>query len=164
MGSCTPSTTVCTITCYSQCLRRLSDVCISMQNSTLQQGKTFFRGIKASISLRDLLCRVDNLRKRVNLPEMLTSHGSEHPLIFAEAVVRGHKSGLLSTSDYNNLSQCETLDDVKLHLVSFCLHLLFCSYLLLIPARLKLSLNCLSIITAQLRGCLMRLWKKVWSS
>jgi len=36
----------------------------------------------------------------------------------AEAVVRGHKSGLLSTSDYNNLCQCETLEDVKLHLVS----------------------------------------------
>ena len=36
----------------------------------------------------------------------------------AEAVVRGHKSGLLSTSDYNNLCQCESLEDVKLHLVS----------------------------------------------
>lgn len=35
----------------------------------------------------------------------------------AEAVVRGHKSGLLTAADYNNLSQCETLDDVKLNLV-----------------------------------------------
>lgn len=37
---------------------------------------------------------------------------------YLEAVVRGHKSGLLSTSDYNNLCQCETLEDVKLHLSS----------------------------------------------
>jgi len=37
---------------------------------------------------------------------------------YLEAVVRGHKSGLLSTADYNNLCQCETLEDVKLHLSS----------------------------------------------
>lgn len=35
---------------------------------------------------------------------------------FADAVVRGHRSGLLSTSDYNNLAQCETLEDIKLNL------------------------------------------------
>jgi hypothetical protein len=34
-----------------------------------------------------------------------------------EAVVRGHKSGLLTVPDYNNLSQCETLEDIKLNLV-----------------------------------------------
>ena len=38
---------------------------------------------------------------------------------FAEAVVRGFKLGLLTSSDYNNLSQCESLDDIKLYLVSF---------------------------------------------
>ena len=37
---------------------------------------------------------------------------------FAEGIVRGHKAGLLKQSDYNNLCQCESLDDVKLHLVS----------------------------------------------
>ena len=36
----------------------------------------------------------------------------------AEAVVRGHKSGLFSATDYNNLCQCESLEDIKLHLVS----------------------------------------------
>lgn len=36
----------------------------------------------------------------------------------AEAVVRGHKSGLFTSADYNNLCQCETLEDIKLHLVS----------------------------------------------
>ena len=35
----------------------------------------------------------------------------------ADAVVRGHRSGLLSTADYNNLCQCESLDDIKLNLV-----------------------------------------------
>lgn len=35
----------------------------------------------------------------------------------AEAVVRGYKLGLLSTADYNNLCQCETLEDIKLYLV-----------------------------------------------
>ncbi len=32
-------------------------------------------------------------------------------------MVRGHRSGLLSTADYNNLCQCESLDDIKLNLV-----------------------------------------------
>ena len=36
----------------------------------------------------------------------------------SEAVVRGHKSGLFSAADYNNLCQCESLEDIKLHLVS----------------------------------------------
>jgi len=35
---------------------------------------------------------------------------------FLEAMVRGYRAGLLSTQDYLNLSQCDTLDDVKLHL------------------------------------------------
>lgn len=37
---------------------------------------------------------------------------------FNEGIVRGLKSGLLTSSDYANLAQCETLDDVKLHLCS----------------------------------------------
>ncbi|GBG61341.1 hypothetical protein CBR_g20375 [Chara braunii] len=35
---------------------------------------------------------------------------------FLEAVVRGYRSGLLTGADYHNLCQCETLDDIKLHL------------------------------------------------
>lgn len=35
---------------------------------------------------------------------------------FLEANVRGYKLGLLTTADYNNLTQCETLDDIKLYL------------------------------------------------
>ena len=35
-----------------------------------------------------------------------------------EAVVRGHKAGLLRQNDYHNLFQCETLEDLKLNLVS----------------------------------------------
>ena len=31
--------------------------------------------------------------------------------------MRGHKSGLFTSADYNNLCQCETLEDIKLHLV-----------------------------------------------
>eukprot|EP00899_Mesostigma_viride_P005277 jgi/Mesvir1/14750/Mv05393-RA.1 len=37
---------------------------------------------------------------------------------YLEAIVRGYKGGLLTMADYNNLSQCETLDDMKLHLQS----------------------------------------------
>ena len=37
---------------------------------------------------------------------------------FLEGVIRGCKGGLLTPQDYTNLMQCETLDDVKLHLVS----------------------------------------------
>lgn len=36
----------------------------------------------------------------------------------AEAIVRGHRSGLLTVAEYNNLCQCESLDDIKLNLVS----------------------------------------------
>ena len=35
----------------------------------------------------------------------------------AEAIVRGHKSVLLSTHDYASLQQCESLEDIKLFLV-----------------------------------------------
>ncbi|XP_042424172.1 V-type proton ATPase subunit d2-like isoform X3 [Zingiber officinale] len=35
---------------------------------------------------------------------------------YLEAIVRGYRSGLLTAADYNNLCQCETLDDVKMHL------------------------------------------------
>lgn len=31
--------------------------------------------------------------------------------------MRGYKLGLLTTADYNNLCQCETLEDIKLYLV-----------------------------------------------
>lgn len=41
-------------------------------------------------------------------------------LFVAEAIVRGHKTGLLTVPDYNNLTQCEALDDIKLNLVSGC--------------------------------------------
>jgi V-type H+-transporting ATPase subunit d len=37
---------------------------------------------------------------------------------FLEAIVRGYKAGLLTAIDYNNLCQCETLDDIKLQLSS----------------------------------------------
>lgn len=36
--------------------------------------------------------------------------------------MRGHKSGLLTVPDYNNLTQCEALDDIKLNLVSSSSH------------------------------------------
>nr|GMD58119.1 V-type proton ATPase subunit D2 [Ipomoea batatas] len=35
---------------------------------------------------------------------------------YLEAIARGHRAGLLTAADYNNLCQCETLDDVKMHL------------------------------------------------
>ncbi|KAL6769089.1 ATPVD1 [Auxenochlorella protothecoides x Auxenochlorella symbiontica] len=35
---------------------------------------------------------------------------------FLEGVVRGYKLGLLTAADYNNLSQCENLEDIKLYL------------------------------------------------
>ena len=39
---------------------------------------------------------------------------------FLEAILRGYLSELLKTSDYNNLCQCETLDDLKLQLSGTC--------------------------------------------
>lgn len=37
---------------------------------------------------------------------------------FLDGVVRGHRSGLLTSADYNNLAQCESLDDIKLNLTA----------------------------------------------
>lgn len=36
---------------------------------------------------------------------------------FLEAIVRGHRAGFLGSNDYNNLCQCESLDDIKLNMV-----------------------------------------------
>jgi len=35
---------------------------------------------------------------------------------YAEAIVRGFRKGILAKADYNNLEQCEVLDDMKMHL------------------------------------------------
>lgn len=35
---------------------------------------------------------------------------------FAEALVRGMRSSFMKDADYHHLTQCETLDDVKLNL------------------------------------------------
>jgi len=37
---------------------------------------------------------------------------------FCEAIVRGFKKGILRKNDYNNLGQCDALDDMKIHLSS----------------------------------------------
>ncbi|CAK5031650.1 unnamed protein product [Meloidogyne enterolobii] len=37
---------------------------------------------------------------------------------YLEGLIRGFKSGLLTTTDYANLVQCETLEDLKLHIQS----------------------------------------------
>jgi len=37
---------------------------------------------------------------------------------YVEALIRGFRSGILTTNDYANLVQCDTLDDMKLHLAS----------------------------------------------
>lgn len=33
---------------------------------------------------------------------------------FLEGIVRGYKSGILNQSQYQNLTQCETLDDLSI--------------------------------------------------
>lgn len=37
---------------------------------------------------------------------------------YLEGVVRGHRSGFLTAADYNNLCQCESLEDLKLNLTA----------------------------------------------
>ena len=59
--------------------------------------------------------------------QMFISAWRRHPerlLCIADAVVRGHRTGLLSSADYNNLAQCESLDDIKLNLVRPPRHLI----------------------------------------
>lgn len=80
------------------------EVCKSVLNSVSSR-----KSLKsARIRLRDFVAKCANVSYRT---------ATRDTDFAAEAVVRGHKSGLLSTADYNNLCQCETLDDVKLHLV-----------------------------------------------
>jgi len=35
---------------------------------------------------------------------------------FLEAIVRGHRNGILKAADYANLTQCDSVDDMKMHL------------------------------------------------
>jgi len=35
---------------------------------------------------------------------------------YLEGLVRGYRAGLLTTADYSNLTQCDSLEDIKLHL------------------------------------------------
>eukprot|EP01041_Mallomonas_annulata_P000070 gene70-82_t len=44
----------------------------------------------------------------------LTTFNMQHG--FAEALVRGYRSGFLKDTDYHHITQCETLEDVKLNL------------------------------------------------
>ena len=44
----------------------------------------------------------------------LTTFNIQHG--FAEALLRGMRSSFLTDADYHHLTQCETLDDVKLNL------------------------------------------------
>ena len=44
----------------------------------------------------------------------MTTFNMQHG--FTEAMVRGYRSGFLKDSDYHHLTQCETLDDVKMNL------------------------------------------------
>ncbi len=77
----------------------------------------------------------------------------------AEGVVRGYKQGLLSTADYNNLCQCETLEDIKLYLVgaaSFydCCHWLDCGASSTFLARfLRVGCRCAAASRAPLAAC-----------
>ena len=34
-----------------------------------------------------------------------------------EGIIHGYKNGILRTEDYSNIAQCDTLEDMKLHLV-----------------------------------------------
>ena len=67
----------------------------------------------------------------------------------SDAVVRGHRSGLLTTADYNNLCQCETLDDIKLNLVRIrlpsCNRLRACQTLILNTCSHTLYLSLLGV-------------------
>jgi V-type H+-transporting ATPase subunit d len=60
------------------------------------------------------------LSLRLQLTDCSQQTYSVHPghrYVCAEAIVRGHRAGLLTVADYNNLCQCETMDDIKLNLV-----------------------------------------------
>jgi hypothetical protein len=45
---------------------------------------------------------------------------------FLEAVVRGYRKGILTSTDYGVLTQCDSLDDLKVGLVVFLNNLLCC--------------------------------------
>lgn len=46
------------------------------------------------------------------MTKFLTDHG------FLDGILRGYYTQLLSAGDYANLTQCETVDDMKVHLMN----------------------------------------------
>lgn len=93
-----------------------------LQMARQQQWRTcsvLSSSIMASFLTRCSLMRCSSLRTAVaQAPSVVSSLCHAACLETAEAIVRGHKSGLLTVPDYNNLTQCEALDDIKLNLVS----------------------------------------------
>ncbi|KAL2635017.1 hypothetical protein R1flu_006496 [Riccia fluitans] len=63
------------------------------------------------------------------------SFASPREQVGRPAICRGYRAGLLTMADYNNLSQCETLDDVKLSLTGTD----YASYLANVPSPLHTS-------------------------
>ena len=64
---------------------------------------------------------VNKRHTRLSPPRKLFAPRETVLTVSAEAVVSVHKSGLFTSADYNNLCQCESLEDIKLHLVSVLL-------------------------------------------
>ena len=105
---------------------------------------------KLALSKRQTFLGIDPLE---NTSQLTNRDCQLQSVVFAEAVVRGHKSGLLSTSDYNNLCQCETLDDVKLHLVRNSLSS-SCTASHNLPSDLKYEPGLMAIFIAQVNNIL----------
>lgn len=71
----------------------------------------------ACLILEQTLDRPACVSSLLTAPPVCCSDSCQHrseALMRAEAVVRGHRAGLLTVQDYNNLCQCESLEDIKL--------------------------------------------------
>ena len=61
------------------------------------------------------ICSLTRCLHRAVMGEMLTGNINDG---YLEGLLRGYRSCILTSTDYANLCQCETIDDMKMHLSS----------------------------------------------
>jgi ATP synthase (C/AC39) subunit len=82
--------------------RTLEDCCITFKNFTVRLS--FWKVVNSAMTTF----------VPTSLPGDMTTFNIHHG--FAESLVRGMRNSFLADSDYHHLTQCESLEDVKLNL------------------------------------------------
>jgi hypothetical protein len=94
--------------------RRAATMVRPLRRSTAHATRTLhFFSARALTHLDDCIARTQALEMTWGW-EAMSANVKDG---YVEGLLRGYRGGLLTAADYNNLCQCENLDDIKLHLV-----------------------------------------------